>query len=45
VLDAGKVALDVAVDLPRPRDRSNPAFAALEGRLLDAIFGVADVVY
>ncbi|MEJ1161482.1 ATP-binding cassette domain-containing protein [Prosthecomicrobium sp. N25] len=45
VVDEGRIALDLAVDLPRPRERGSPELAALEGRLLDAIFGVADVVY
>lgn len=45
VLDQGRIALDIPINLPRPRERSDPAFAAIEGRLLDAIFGVADVVY
>lgn len=38
VLSEGKVALDLAVDLPRPRERGNAAFASLERQLLDAIF-------
>jgi sulfonate transport system ATP-binding protein len=37
VLDAGVVALDLAIDLPRPRHRGAAAFAALEERLLDQI--------
>ncbi len=45
VLDAGKVMLDVEVKLSRPRERGSAELAALEGRLLDAIFGIADVVY
>ncbi len=45
VLDAGKVLIDVDVTLPRPRERGSAELAKLEGRLLDAIFGVADVVY
>lgn len=45
VVDDGRIALDLAVDLPRPRERGSPELAALEGRLLDAIFGVAEVVY
>jgi sulfonate transport system ATP-binding protein len=34
LLDAGRVALDLAVDLPRPRRRGDPAAAAIEGRIL-----------
>ena len=45
VLEEGRIVLDVAVDLPRPRERSDPRFAALEGQLLDAIFGVAEIFY
>lgn len=37
MIDRGKVALDVSIDLPRPRSRSNPAFARLEGRILERI--------
>ena len=33
----GKVALDVSIDLPRPRSRSYPAFARVEGRILEKI--------
>jgi len=45
VLDGGRIMLDVEVKAPRPRERGSAALAALEGRLLDAIFGVSDVVY
>jgi sulfonate transport system ATP-binding protein len=38
VLNDGKIALDVVIDLPRPRKRGDAAFAALERQLLDAIF-------
>src|SRR6201992_3741587 len=33
-LDGGRVAMDVAVDLPRPRRRGDPIAAAIEGRVL-----------
>jgi len=39
LLDAGRVAMDVAVDLPRPRRRGDPAAAAIEGRILDRLLG------
>jgi sulfonate transport system ATP-binding protein len=39
LVDGGRIALDLAVDLPRPRRRGTPAFAALESRVLDALFG------
>jgi sulfonate transport system ATP-binding protein len=45
VIDDGRIVLDLAIDLPRPRERGSAALAALEGKLLDAIFGVAEVVY
>jgi sulfonate transport system ATP-binding protein len=37
LLDDGKVALDVAVDLPRPRRRGDPRAAAIEGRILERL--------
>jgi len=40
VLDAGRIALDLMIDLPRPRHGA-AAVAALEQRLLDVLFGVA----
>jgi sulfonate transport system ATP-binding protein len=41
VIEAGGVSLDVAIDLPRPRRRGDPAFAAIEGAVLDRLFGSA----
>ncbi|MBS7544846.1 ATP-binding cassette domain-containing protein [Ancylobacter oerskovii] len=42
LIDAGQtgghVALDLAVDLPRPRRRGSAELAALEGRILDTLF-------
>jgi sulfonate transport system ATP-binding protein len=38
VIEQGAIALDVAVDLPRPRQRTG-AFAALEQRLLQRLLG------
>jgi sulfonate transport system ATP-binding protein len=35
VVEAGRIALDVSVDVPRPRRRGDAALAALEGRILD----------
>ena len=34
LVEEGRITLDVPVDLPRPRERSNPAFAALEEQIL-----------
>ncbi|MEA1832792.1 ATP-binding cassette domain-containing protein [Methylobacterium durans] len=39
VLDAGRVALDLRVDVPRPRRRGDPSLAALEGRILEYLLG------
>jgi sulfonate transport system ATP-binding protein len=39
VLEAGRVAMDVTVDLPRPRRLGDPAAAAIEGRILDRLLG------
>ena len=38
VLDEGRVALDLPVEVPRPRRKGDPALAALEGRILDRLF-------
>lgn len=37
LIEAGRVALDVPVDLPRPRRRGDPWAAAIEGRILDRL--------
>jgi sulfonate transport system ATP-binding protein len=37
LLDEGRVAMDVTVDLPRPRRRGDPEAAAIEGRILDRL--------
>jgi sulfonate transport system ATP-binding protein len=39
VLESGLVAMDVTVDLPRPRRHGDPAAAAIEGRILDRLLG------
>jgi sulfonate transport system ATP-binding protein len=39
LLDAGRVAMDVTVDLPRPRRHGDPVAAAIEGRILDRLLG------
>lgn len=38
VVDAGRIALDLAVDLPRPRRRGDPGLARIEGRIIDHLF-------
>ncbi|MFZ6656388.1 ATP-binding cassette domain-containing protein [Undibacterium sp. TJN19] len=37
LIEEGQITLDVQVDLPRPRARGNPAFAALEERILTRV--------
>jgi sulfonate transport system ATP-binding protein len=37
LIEDGRITLDLKVDLPRPRARGNPAFAALEQTLLNSI--------
>jgi sulfonate transport system ATP-binding protein len=39
LIENGDIALDLTVDLPRPRRRGDAAFAALEGQILDRLFG------
>lgn len=34
LIEDGKVGLDLAIDLPRPRDRAHPRFVALESEVL-----------
>jgi sulfonate transport system ATP-binding protein len=41
MIDDGKIALDIDVDLPRPRARGSAEVAALEGRILDELFAGA----
>lgn len=41
VIDGGRIACDLAVALPRPRERGSAAFAALERRLLAQVLGDA----
>jgi sulfonate transport system ATP-binding protein len=38
LIENGAVALDLAIDLPRPRERGSAAVAALEGRILRDLF-------
>ncbi|QDZ12838.1 ABC transporter ATP-binding protein [Devosia ginsengisoli] len=38
VLDEGRIALDIAIDHPRPRQRGAADLAEIEGRLLKGIF-------
>jgi sulfonate transport system ATP-binding protein len=40
VLSAGLVALDLRVDLPRPRDHASPGFTETKKRALDEVLGV-----
>jgi len=43
VIEDGRIALDLAVDLPRPRERGSAEIAALEGRILGDLFKNATV--
>jgi sulfonate transport system ATP-binding protein len=38
VIEDGRITLDLAVDVPRPRERGSPEIAALEGRILRDLF-------
>jgi len=38
IIEDGRIALDLRVDLPRPRERGSADVAALEGRILDELF-------
>ncbi|MCJ2014811.1 ATP-binding cassette domain-containing protein [Methylobacterium sp. J-076] len=39
VMEGGRIALDLRVDVPRPRRRGEPDLARLEGRILDHLLG------
>jgi sulfonate transport system ATP-binding protein len=39
-IQQGRIALDVAIDLPRPRRRDTLEFAQLKGRILDQVLGI-----
>jgi sulfonate transport system ATP-binding protein len=39
VIDQGRIALDLAIPLPRPRRHGSIELARLEGRILDQLFG------
>jgi sulfonate transport system ATP-binding protein len=38
MIEEGEITLDQRIDLPRPRERGSPEVAALEGRILQALF-------
>jgi sulfonate transport system ATP-binding protein len=38
MIEAGEITLDQHIDLPRPRERGSPEVAALEGKILRALF-------
>ena len=42
LIEAGRVAMDLAVDLPRPRRRGDAEAAAIEGRILDRLLQRSD---
>jgi sulfonate transport system ATP-binding protein len=39
VIQHGKIGLDVAIPLPRPRRRDTLEFATLKGQILDQVLG------
>ncbi len=41
IIEEGVIKLDLRVDLPRPRQRGTAEIAALEGEILDELFGEA----
>jgi sulfonate transport system ATP-binding protein len=44
LLDAGRVSMDVMVDLPRPRRHGDPAAATIEGQILDRLLRRQSVI-
>jgi sulfonate transport system ATP-binding protein len=44
VLDAGRIAADIKVDVPRPRSHGDARFAALRRRLLSELGVEAEVI-
>lgn len=42
LIDEGKIKLDVAVNLPRPRKRGSSAFAELEEKILNELLGLEE---
>ena len=43
LVEEGLVSLEQPIDLPRPRQRDNPRFAALEGRILKRLMNLEAV--
>ena len=39
LLEAGRIALDVPIAVPRPRRHGDPALAVIEGQILDRLLG------
>lgn len=44
LMEGGRIGLDIAVDLPRPRRRGDPAAAEIEGLILDHLLRKSRVV-
>lgn len=44
MIEHGAVALDLRIDLPRPRQRGSAEVAALEGRILEKLFAGAEKI-
>jgi len=45
LIEDGVLALDMTIDLPRPRQRGSAEFAALKGRILNRVMGLKDDPY
>ena len=43
LLDGGKIDLDVAVDLPRPRHRDHPKWIQLEEEILNRVLNIPEI--
>lgn len=43
LIEAGRIVLDEKVDLPRPRDRSNPKFVEIRERVLERVLRREDI--
>lgn len=42
VIDAGRIALDLEIAVPRPRRHGSPELARIEAKILDQLFGTGD---
>lgn len=42
LIESGRITLDIAINLPRPRQRGSAEFAALKGRILNRVLGLPE---